>query len=73
MRPTAQLPAAEPRRARQQPRPSGWEYVHVAVDDYRRLAYVEVLADEKAATAIGFLEPSSRILRPLRGIRSSAC
>jgi len=33
----------------------GWEFVHVAVDDYSRLAYVEVLADEKAATAIGFL------------------
>jgi transposase InsO family protein len=34
---------------------TGWEYVHVAVDDYSRLAYAEVLADEKAATAIGFL------------------
>jgi transposase InsO family protein len=34
---------------------SGWDYVHVAVDDYSRLAYAEVLADEKAATAIGFL------------------
>jgi transposase InsO family protein len=33
----------------------GWEFVHVAVDDYSRLAYAEVLADEKAATAIGFL------------------
>ena len=34
----------------------GWEYVHVAVDDYSRLAYAEVLADEKATTAIGFLQ-----------------
>jgi transposase InsO family protein len=33
----------------------GWEYVHVAVDDATRLAYVEVLADEKATTAAGFL------------------
>jgi transposase InsO family protein len=33
----------------------GWEYVHVAIDDYSRLAYAEVLADEKASTAIGFL------------------
>jgi transposase InsO family protein len=33
----------------------GYEYVHVAVDDYSRLAYAEVLPDEKAATAIGFL------------------
>jgi transposase InsO family protein len=33
----------------------GWEYVHIAVDDYSRLAYAEVLPDEKAATAVGFL------------------
>ena len=33
----------------------GWEFVHVAVDDYSRLAYAEVLADEKAATAAAFL------------------
>jgi transposase InsO family protein len=33
----------------------GWEYVHVAIDDATRLAYVEVLANEKAATAAGFL------------------
>jgi transposase InsO family protein len=33
----------------------GWEYVHVAVDDHSRLAYAEVLPDEKAATAVGFL------------------
>jgi transposase InsO family protein len=33
----------------------GWEYVHVAVDDYTRLAYAEVLDDEKASTAIAFL------------------
>ena len=33
----------------------GWEYVHVAVDDCTRLAYVEVLDDEKASTAIAFL------------------
>jgi len=34
---------------------TGWDYVHVAVDDYSRLAYAEVLPDEKAATAVGFL------------------
>ena len=34
---------------------AGWEYVHVAVDDYSRLAYAEVLNDEKAVTAAGFL------------------
>jgi transposase InsO family protein len=34
---------------------AGWEYVHVAVDDYSRLAYVEVLPDERASTAAAFL------------------
>ena len=29
--------------------------MHIAVDDYSRLAYAEVLGDEKAQTAIGFL------------------
>jgi transposase InsO family protein len=33
----------------------GYEYVHIAVDDFSRLAYAEVLADEKAQTAVGFL------------------
>jgi transposase len=33
----------------------GWEYVHIAVDDHSRLAYAEVLPDEKATTAVGFL------------------
>jgi len=33
----------------------GWEYVHIAVDDCTRLAYAEVLPDEKASTAIAFL------------------
>ncbi len=33
----------------------GWEFVHVCVDDYSRLAYVEVLEDEKGPTTVGFL------------------
>ena len=33
----------------------GWDFVHVAVDDCTRLAYAEVLGDERATTAIGFL------------------
>ena len=40
----------------------GWERVHVCVDDATRLAYVEVLADEKATTAIGFLQAGARLL-----------
>jgi transposase InsO family protein len=34
---------------------AGWEYVHIAIDDCTRLAYAEVLSDEKGATAVGFL------------------
>jgi transposase InsO family protein len=34
---------------------AGWEFVHVAIDDATRLAYVELLADETAVTAVGFL------------------
>jgi transposase InsO family protein len=33
----------------------GWEFVHVCVDDATRLAYVEVLDDERATTAVAFL------------------
>ena len=34
---------------------AGWDYVQIAIDDCTRLAYAEVLADEQASTAIGFL------------------
>ena len=33
----------------------GWECVHVCVDDATRLAYAEVLPDERTPTVIGFL------------------
>ncbi len=34
---------------------TGWEYVHVAIDDATRLAYAEVLANEQATTVAAFL------------------
>jgi transposase InsO family protein/transposase len=34
---------------------SGWDYVHIAIDDCTRLAYAEVLPDERATSAIAFL------------------
>jgi transposase InsO family protein len=40
----------------------GWEFVHVCVDDATRLAYVEVLKDEKGETAAGFLKRAVRWL-----------
>jgi transposase InsO family protein len=42
--------------AGQRERQVGWEFVHVCVDDATRLAYAEVLGDEKAITAVGFLQ-----------------
>src|SRR4051812_12127282 len=35
---------------------AGWEYVHVAVDDHTRLAYVEVLPDQRGPACGAFLE-----------------
>ena len=34
---------------------AGWEFVHICIDDATRLAYVEVLGDEKATDCVGFL------------------
>lgn len=41
---------------RRRSRRAGWEYVHVAVDDHSRLAYVEVLGDQLGATCAAFLQ-----------------
>ncbi len=50
--------AAGTRRGR-----AGWECVHIAIDDATRLAYAEVLPDEKATTAIGFLRRAVAFFR----------
>jgi transposase InsO family protein len=41
----------------------GWDDVHIAIDDATRLAYAEVLPDEKATTAIGFLRRAMAFFR----------
>jgi leucine-zipper of insertion element IS481/Integrase core domain len=41
----------------------GWDYVHIAIDDATRLAYAEVLGDEKALTAVGFLRRALAFFR----------
>jgi transposase InsO family protein len=46
----------------------GYEYVHVCVDDATRIAYAEVLADERATTAVGFLRRAVRFFRRM-GVR----
>jgi len=55
------------RGAGQRSRGAGWEFVHVCVDDATRMAFVEVLSDEKATTAIGFLHRAVAFYRA-RGI-----
>jgi transposase InsO family protein len=50
-------------------RGAGWEFVHVAIDDASRLAYVEVLANEQATTTAGFLRRSLIFFRQ-HGIRN---
>jgi transposase InsO family protein len=47
----------------QRARGAGWEFVHVCVDDATRLAYVEVLNDEKATTAVAFLRRATSFYR----------
>src|SRR5262245_49158747 len=41
----------------------GWEYVHIVIDDHSRLAYAEVLPDEKAVTAVAFLQRATAFYR----------
>ncbi|MFE3999958.1 IS481 family transposase [Nocardioides sp. YIM B13467] len=43
-------------QARIERTPIGYDYVHSLVDDHSRLAYSEVLPDEKGATCAAFLE-----------------
>ena len=44
---------------------AGWDFVHSMVDDHSRLAYSEVLSDEKGATCAGFLLRAAATFRSL--------
>ena len=35
---------------------AGWEYVHVAIDDHSRIAFSQILPDQKAHSAVAFLK-----------------
>jgi hypothetical protein len=35
---------------------AGWEYVHVAIDDHSRIAFSQILLNQKASSAAAFLE-----------------
>jgi transposase InsO family protein len=47
----------------------GWEFAHVCVDDHSRVAYVEVLDDERQETVAAFLRRAVRWFRQ-RGVRA---
>lgn len=46
----------------------GQDYIHVAVDDHSRFAYVEVLENERGVTTVGFLQRAVEAFRA-RGVR----
>ena len=37
-------------------RGTGWEFVHVAIDDHSRLAYAEICSDERSETTVAFVD-----------------
>ena len=56
------------RTGQSNPRGVGWEYVHLAIDDHSRLAYSEILPDEKRGSCLRFLFNALRFFRSL-GVR----
>jgi len=48
----------------------GWEFVHVCIDDHSRVAYVEVLPDEKGVTAAEFLRRAVQWFADELGVRT---
>ena len=40
----------------------GYDYLHVCIDDHSRLAYAEVLPDEKGATCAGFISRAGQFM-----------
>lgn len=65
-------PSHHRRSAKGKSRGAGWEFVHVCIDDASRIAFSQILADEKKETAIAFLEAAvgHGKLSPARGGRS---
>jgi transposase InsO family protein len=46
----------------------GYDYLHVAVDDHSRVAYVEALPDERDTTCAGFLHRAATWFREQHGV-----
>jgi transposase InsO family protein len=43
----------------------GWEFVHIAIDDHSRLAFSQIMPDEKKTSAVAFLQEAARHYRRL--------
>lgn len=56
------------RKGQSNGRGKGWEYLHLAVDDHSRLAYSEIMPDEKRASCVRFLLNALRFFRS-HGVR----
>ena len=52
----ASAPEAITGDRRGQKRGRGWDFLHICVDDASRLAYSEILPDERKESAVAFLE-----------------
>ena len=39
---------------------AGWEFVHIAIDDFSRIAYAEILPDEKGPSCAAFMRRACR-------------
>jgi transposase InsO family protein len=46
-------------------RGAGWEFVHVAIDDASRVAFAEILADERQQSVVAFLSSALRFYKTL--------
>lgn len=46
----------------------GWDFVHVAIDDHSRVAYSEVLPDEKGPTCAAFLHRAAQWFHDTHGV-----
>ncbi len=49
-------------------RGAGWEFMHVAIDDHTRIAFSQILSDERGHSAVAFLQAAVGYYRSL-GIR----
>ena len=50
---------------RRNSRGAGWEFVHVAIDDASRIAFAEILADERKESVVAFLSSALRFYETL--------